>query len=238
MLSQTGSSLALGYTGQLTDPSTGFVDLRARELDPTLGRFLSADTVQPNAPGTQGYNLYAYTANNPTTWTDLSGNSVGDAALGAAVLLGRACLFFSWCRGPLADGVRRIAVGSNAGDWRIVAGGFSESVFAVVACALDGTCWNLAFVMNDLLLRYGGGAGTLDWTVDQARQAARDFPNDIAKVIPRDGTTTDERTPAVSPAAGSEFGRSWLLAAVGEWGEPEDALPKQRCIFRLILIWK
>ncbi len=116
--SRTGSSLALGYTGQLTDPSTGLIDLRARQLDPTLGRFLSADTVQPNAPGTQGYNLYAYTANNPTTWTDLSGNSVGDAALGVAVLLGRACLFFSWCRGPLADGVRRIAVGSNAGDWR------------------------------------------------------------------------------------------------------------------------
>ena len=69
--SQTGTSLALGYTGELTDPSTGFVDLRARELDPTLGRFLSADTVQPNAPGSQGYNLYAYVANNPTTWTDL-----------------------------------------------------------------------------------------------------------------------------------------------------------------------
>ncbi len=68
MRSQTGTSLALGFTGELTDPSTGFVDLRARELDPTLGRFLSADTVQPNAPGSQGYNLYAYVANNPTTW--------------------------------------------------------------------------------------------------------------------------------------------------------------------------
>ena len=67
MRSHTGTSLSLGFTGELTDPSTGFVDLRARELDPTLGRFLSADTVQPNAPGSQGYNLYAYVANNPTT---------------------------------------------------------------------------------------------------------------------------------------------------------------------------
>ncbi len=140
-------------------PSTGFVDLRARQLDPTLGRVLSADTVQPNAPGTQGYNLYAYVANNPTTWTDLSGNSVSDA-FGVAVLLGRACLFFSWCRGPLADGVRRIAVRSNAGDWRIVAGGFSESAFAIVACALDGACWNVALMLNDLLPRYGGGVDT------------------------------------------------------------------------------
>ncbi len=78
--SQSGASLSLGYTGQLTDPATGFVDLRARELDPTLGRFLSADTVQPNAPGSQGYNRYAYVANNPTTWVDPSGHVAGYCA--------------------------------------------------------------------------------------------------------------------------------------------------------------
>ncbi len=42
--------------------------------------------MQPNAPGTQGYNLYAYTANNPTTWVDPSGDSAVGAALGVAVL--------------------------------------------------------------------------------------------------------------------------------------------------------
>jgi hypothetical protein len=30
--------------------------------DPAIGRFISADSVQPNAPGTQGYSLYAYIA--------------------------------------------------------------------------------------------------------------------------------------------------------------------------------
>ncbi|MCB0187996.1 MAG: hypothetical protein KDE31_27200, partial [Caldilineaceae bacterium] len=44
--------------------------------DPPGRGFLSADPVQPNAPGTQGYNLYAYVANNPTTWVDPSGYSV------------------------------------------------------------------------------------------------------------------------------------------------------------------
>jgi hypothetical protein len=34
------------------------------------------DTVIPNAPGTQGYNGYAYTANNPATFTDPSGHSL------------------------------------------------------------------------------------------------------------------------------------------------------------------
>ena len=43
---------------------------------PGLGRFLSRDTVSPTAPGTQGYNPYAYAANNPTTWTDPSGHAV------------------------------------------------------------------------------------------------------------------------------------------------------------------
>jgi hypothetical protein len=36
--SQTGASLPLGFTGELTDPTTGFVDLRARDLDPSDGR--------------------------------------------------------------------------------------------------------------------------------------------------------------------------------------------------------
>jgi RHS repeat-associated protein len=56
------------------------VHLRARDLHPTIGRFLSADAVQPNAPGTQGHNLYAYAANNPTTWTDPSGQQSGVAS--------------------------------------------------------------------------------------------------------------------------------------------------------------
>lgn len=72
MRSQSGTSLGFGFTGQQTD-ATGLVYLRARELDPKLGRFLSPDTVQPNAPGSQGYNLYAYVANNPTTWVDPTG---------------------------------------------------------------------------------------------------------------------------------------------------------------------
>jgi signal peptidase I len=43
------------------------VFVRARYLNPALGRFTSADSVQPNAPGTRGYNVYSYVANNPTT---------------------------------------------------------------------------------------------------------------------------------------------------------------------------
>ncbi|MEZ4709789.1 MAG: RHS repeat-associated core domain-containing protein [Caldilineaceae bacterium] len=58
MRSQSGASSRFGYTGEYLAAETGLWHLRARDLDPATGRFLSADTVQPNAPGTQGFSLY------------------------------------------------------------------------------------------------------------------------------------------------------------------------------------
>jgi RHS repeat-associated protein len=72
----TGAPAGFGFTGEQLDPETGLEYLRARYYDPSAGRFASADTVQPNAPGTQGYNRYAYVANNPSTWTDPSGHLI------------------------------------------------------------------------------------------------------------------------------------------------------------------
>ncbi|HVP04956.1 MAG TPA: RHS repeat-associated core domain-containing protein, partial [Dehalococcoidia bacterium] len=55
---RVGDTLPLGYTGEQADAETGLTYLRARYLDPAVGRFISADTVSPNAPGTQGFNGY------------------------------------------------------------------------------------------------------------------------------------------------------------------------------------
>jgi RHS repeat-associated protein len=63
-----------GFTGEPQD-ATGLVHLRARTHDPATGRFLSPDAVRPGAPGTGGYHLYTYVANNPTTWIDPSGHT-------------------------------------------------------------------------------------------------------------------------------------------------------------------
>ena len=71
-LAGTGS---FGFAGEQQD-LTGQLHLRARQYNPTLGRFTSVDPVQPGAPGTPGYNLYTYSGNNPTTWTDPSGRAV------------------------------------------------------------------------------------------------------------------------------------------------------------------
>jgi len=66
---------SFGYTGEQTD-TTGLVNLRARIYNPSFGRFQSADSVQPNAPGTQGWSSYGYGAGNPPTLTDPSGHTV------------------------------------------------------------------------------------------------------------------------------------------------------------------
>lgn len=52
------------FTGQELD-DTGLYYYNARYYDPTIGRFISADTVIPNPANPQGFNRYAYCLNNP-----------------------------------------------------------------------------------------------------------------------------------------------------------------------------
>jgi RHS repeat-associated protein len=73
----SGASSVFRFTGEQLDSETGFTFLRARYLNPALGRLTSADTVQPNAPGTQGYN----TANH--TSSEVSGAGAPQVPAGA-----------------------------------------------------------------------------------------------------------------------------------------------------------
>ena len=70
----TGDADNFGFAGEQLD-TTGLLHLRARQYNPTVGRFTTVDPVQPGAPGTTGYNLYTYSGNNPTTWTDPTGQT-------------------------------------------------------------------------------------------------------------------------------------------------------------------
>jgi hypothetical protein len=101
--------------------------------------------VQPNAPGTQGYNLYAYVANNPTTWLDPSGHN---PAAGVLVLyeisfmeplyslLNACAVYVRNCGSAVsaaweAFSTREIhAVGLAVGSMGLLG----------MACALSGTC--------------------------------------------------------------------------------------------------
>lgn len=64
------------FTGKELD-STGLYHFEARQLDPSTGRFLTADT-GPSAPLTvqDSLNTYAYVAGRPTSLTDPSGKQI------------------------------------------------------------------------------------------------------------------------------------------------------------------
>ncbi len=63
-----------GYTGQREETDIGLYFYNARWYDPTVGRFLQADTIVPDPYYPQAYDRYAYTFNNPLKYTDDSGN--------------------------------------------------------------------------------------------------------------------------------------------------------------------
>lgn len=76
------------FTGQRLD-STGLYFYNARYYDPSIGRFISADTLVPSFANPQAFNRYSYVYNNPLKYTDPSGHwgifSLIGAAIGAVV---------------------------------------------------------------------------------------------------------------------------------------------------------
>jgi len=111
--SHTGASSALGFDGEQQDAS-GLVYLRARYLDPGTGRFLTADNILPNGPGTQGFNLYGYAGQSPLSYADPSGHlMLEDALLDISIDISEVGMrFMSWA---LANSLRGCLVGALAG---------------------------------------------------------------------------------------------------------------------------
>jgi RHS repeat-associated protein len=67
------------YTGEPQDDESGLIYLRARYYDPTIGRFISQDTVEGDLNNPLSLNLYTYVQNNPLRYTDPSGHSAWGA---------------------------------------------------------------------------------------------------------------------------------------------------------------
>ena len=62
------------YRSYRLDSGTGLYYLNARYYDPSIGRFISADSINYLDPSSgQGLNLYAYCGNNPVMYVDISG---------------------------------------------------------------------------------------------------------------------------------------------------------------------
>ena len=67
------TSTDYGYTGQMREGDIYYYG--ARWYDPSIGRFMQADTIVPlQVQGTQAFDRYAYVNNNPLRYTDPSGH--------------------------------------------------------------------------------------------------------------------------------------------------------------------
>lgn len=93
--SVTGSE-AYKFTGERQDAPTSLIYLRARQYDPDLGRFVSADPVLGALPYPQTLNRYGYVINNPLKYTDPTGEFPWLAIIVAAFLIGGTALAVSY----------------------------------------------------------------------------------------------------------------------------------------------
>ncbi|MFN5771498.1 RHS repeat-associated core domain-containing protein, partial [Flavobacterium sp.] len=66
-----------GYTGHEHLSSSELINMNARLYSPLYHRFLSPDLVIQDPFNTQNYNRYSYCVNNPTKYTDITGNVFG-----------------------------------------------------------------------------------------------------------------------------------------------------------------
>ncbi len=77
------------YTGQRQEESLGLYQMGARWYDPALARWLSTDTVVPEAGNPQALNRYSYVLGNPLRYTDPTGHiPIWVLALGVVGLIG------------------------------------------------------------------------------------------------------------------------------------------------------
>ena len=67
---------AYRFTGQEYDAEYELYNYNARLYDPTLGRFITADTVVPDWTDPQTLNRYSYCRNNPLAYTDPTGHEL------------------------------------------------------------------------------------------------------------------------------------------------------------------
>ncbi|MGH9391848.1 MAG: RHS repeat-associated core domain-containing protein, partial [Vicinamibacteria bacterium] len=74
-LSDTGGpDVRHRFTGQERDKESGLSYYGARYYDPSIGRFLSPDSLVPDPFDSQAFNRYSYVRNNPLNRIDPSGN--------------------------------------------------------------------------------------------------------------------------------------------------------------------
>jgi RHS repeat-associated protein len=71
----TSSPATFGFAGRRFDDETGLVYMGSRYYHPRLGRFISADSIVPDAADPQSLDRYAFATNSPVRYVDPDGHA-------------------------------------------------------------------------------------------------------------------------------------------------------------------
>ncbi len=110
--------------------------MQARTYNPTTGRFLQTDNVQPNAPSTPGYSLYTYANNNPSTFNDPTGQTaVSERSIEQTIVAnpktrGGLAGFGGCVAGVITTTTTNVYLSPNSRISFIIAGGFAVATLA------------------------------------------------------------------------------------------------------------
>lgn len=161
---------AFRYCGEYFDAETGTIYLRARYYDPTIGRFISRDSVTGENTDPLSLNLYTYCHNNPIIGTDPSGHiprwlkNTLKVAAGVAVIGGLAVAT------AVTGGAAAVVAGAALSG--AIAGGASGAVIGTIGGAIENG-WDGAldgavdgFLSGAII---GGATGALSSGVNIAR---------------------------------------------------------------------
>jgi len=213
------SSTRQGFTGHEMLDSVGLIHMNGRVYDPTLGRFLSADSVVQSLGNTQSVNPYSYAWNDPLRFTDPSGHSL----LGDIIGIVAAFVAIWLCQPELLPAILGGTGGSLAGMTITTAmisgfvGGFVGSLIStgsLSAALLGGLIGGItagAF--------YGIGSslqGYSNWTIAE-RTLAHAAVGCASAVASGGNCGKGALSAAVSEAANSRVLRG---TEVGNWGVP------------------
>jgi RHS repeat-associated protein len=223
------------FTGQYSYTTEfGLMFYGARFYDSAVGRFVSADTMIPQSQGTQAYDRYAYTNNNPLRYTDPTGHFVNILAgmligvvVGAAVSYGRQVITNAaqdgWSADAFTNNIDFVDIGASA----LVgagAGGLMASGLGVVALAagqgMAGSALGYTLAAGE---DYSTGAMMGSAVIGGAAGAASGgLSNQLAKGYPYVNPTGGWMSKIVGNA-GISASASFTQAAL--YGDPEAAFP-------------
>lgn len=205
------------FTGHERDAETGLDYAFARYYDSRLGRFLSPDPVGGDANNPQSLNRYAYVANNPTNFVDLSGQNMKVPPINTGA---------SWDEFDVM-----IAVGTLTEETDLYFDlGYSYSSLSGVGSVTDyiyfGTTYTTTTLYESLAFLQGGGAvgggGALSVPLTPKNvkllfylQYGGRFNNCIREVFGADSGDIPQQTLANAPALNVSYTQQQLTMMAG-----------------------